>query len=267
MKVQEVECKSIISESGLYGVDYSINPYIGCEHGCKYCYAKFMKEYTNHKKAWGEFVDVKKNSRNVLEDDLMKRKKGSILLSSVTDPYQPIEAEYKLTRRILSRLSDTSFPVTILTKSSLVLRDLDILKEFKQERLSVGVTLNFPDDKNREIWEPKSTPTEERVEALRTLSEEGINCYAHVGPYFEGITNLTDILKELDGTISELQIEDLNLRSARDTILETIRKNHPELIGRYEDIDNNPLPYQQRLREKTRKLEFEYDTPIRLFLG
>lgn len=126
MRVNEIECKSIISDSGIYSVDYSINPYQGCEHGCRYCYATFMKKYTDHSEPWGSFVDVKANAEEVLERDLRRKKKGSILLSSVTDPYQPVEKKYELTRRILGRLVDTDFSVNILTKSDLIIRDLDL---------------------------------------------------------------------------------------------------------------------------------------------
>ncbi len=170
MKTKEKKCKSILSESGLYGVDYSLNPYTGCEYGCKYCYATFMKKFSNHSENWGNFVDIKENAPKVLENDLRKKEKSSILLSSVTDPYQPIEKEYKITRKTLKRLSKTEHEINILTKSDLILRDLDILSEFKPEKISVGFTINFLKEKDRKIWEPNATKIKNRIKALRKIS-------------------------------------------------------------------------------------------------
>ncbi|MFB6075601.1 MAG: radical SAM protein, partial [Candidatus Aenigmatarchaeota archaeon] len=188
MKINKMECKSILSESKLYNIKYSINPYTGCQHGCKYCYAVFMKKYTNHEEPWGNFVDVKINAPDKLKDELIKAEEGPILLSSVTDPYQPIEEKYGITQEILKILSKTGFPVSILTKSDLVLRDLDILKKFSPEKISVGFTINFTDDEDRKNWEPATSTIEDKTKALKKLHSERITTYVHVGPWFDGIT-------------------------------------------------------------------------------
>lgn len=266
MKVKEVECKSIISDSGLYGVDYSINPYTGCEHGCKYCYATFMKKYSKHPEPWGEFVDVKTNARSVLEKDLTKKKKGSILMSSVTDPYQPLEDEYELTKKILKRLADTEFSVTILTKSDLVLRDLNILKEFNPNRISVGFTINFLNERDRTIWEPRSSKISQRIKALRKISESGIESYVHVGPYFEGITNMKGLLVEIEEYATELQVESINFRANKKRIMKTVRENYPGLKQVYEKIRKNPTPFNTKLKKRIRKLEKNSNLVISLFL-
>ncbi|KXA91691.1 hypothetical protein AKJ57_00355 [candidate division MSBL1 archaeon SCGC-AAA259A05] len=266
MKVKERECKSIISKSGIYGVDYSINPYIGCQHGCKYCYASFMRRFTDHSEPWGKFVDVKINARSVLEKDLMKVKKGSILISSVTDPYQPLEEKYKLSRKILKRLANTKFPVTILTKSDLVLRDLDLLKKFNESRISVGFSINYLDDRDRKIWEPNSCTITERLDALKKISESEIECYLHVGPYFEGITNLEEITKNVGNQVSEIQIENINLSENQDQIIRIVRENYPNLEQTYEKIRMNDQPYKQRLEKEVEKVRKFSNAPIRLFL-
>lgn len=266
MKVNEKKCKSILSESGIYDVDYSINPYVGCEHGCKYCYATFMKRFTNHSEDWGEFVDVKTNSINVLEKDLMKKRKGSILLSSVTDPYQPLEEKYKLTRKILMRLSNSKFTVNILTKSNLILRDIDILKKFNPERISVGLTINFLDDRDREIWEPKSAKIHDRIETLEKLSKADIDCYVHVGPYLEGITDLNKIFTEIESYVEEFQVEGINLKENEGKIMKTIKEHYPHLKENYETILKDRPSYLRKLKEKTRKLKKISSIPISLFL-
>ncbi len=266
MNVREIECKSILSDSGIYGVDYSINPYRGCAHGCSYCYARFMEKFTDHEDSWGNFVDVKINARKALEDDLFKKEKGSVLLSSVTDPYQKIEEKYQLTRNILSRLANTKFPVNILTKSDLILRDIDVLRQFNSERISVGFTINFLDEEDRKIWEDKAPKIEDRLEALKEISERGINCYVHVGPHLNGITDLQEILKKTEEYIEEFQIENISLKDSREKILKNIEKFYPDLEDDYlklvEDADSERL----RLRERVREVKKSSSVPVKLFL-
>ncbi|KXB02780.1 hypothetical protein AKJ43_00665 [candidate division MSBL1 archaeon SCGC-AAA261D19] len=263
MRVNEVECKSIISDSGITSVDYSINPYRGCEHGCRYCYATFMKKYTNHTEPWGTFVDAKINVKEALDRDLSRKKGGSVLMSSVTDAYQPAEGEYELTRCILERLLDTNFFVNILTKSNLIIRDLDLLADFGPERVSVGFTVNFVEEDDKSVWEPSSPSVAERIDALKTLSEAGVPTYVHVGPYLEGITNLEAILKETEDFIFELQVENLNLRGKRRTIMEIIEENYPWLKSSYKRICNNDFRFSDRLQGRIQKLSRIHPTSIR----
>ena len=178
--VREILAKSILSRSGIGGVDYCINPYVGCSHGCKYCYATFMKRFTGHREPWGSFVDVKINAPEVLRRQIRKAAKGVVMISSVTDPYQAIEGRYKLTRQCLEVLLDCQFPVHILTKSPLVLRDLDLIKRFKD--IEVGLTITTDDEEIKEIFEPYAPPIEARIHALKTLFESGIRTYAFIGP-------------------------------------------------------------------------------------
>lgn len=264
MNVREIKCKSILSDSGIYGVDYSINPYQGCSHGCSYCYARFMKKFTDHRDAWGNFVDVKTNARKVLEDDLFKKDKGSILLSSVTDPYQKIEEKYQLTRNILSRLANTKFPVNILTKSDLILRDMDVLNQFNSKKISVGFTINFLEEENRKIWEPGAPSTENRLAALEKISDEGVNCYVHVGPYFKGITDLQKILERTEEYIEEFQIESLNLRGCKERILKNIEEFYPNLEKDYRKLSRDMVSAE--LKEKVREIKNYVRIPVRLFL-
>lgn len=178
--IQEKRVKSILSKSGIPGVDYCINPYVGCSHGCRYCYATFMKRFTGHTEPWGSFVDVKTNAPEVLHRQMKKASRGHVLISSVTDPYQPVEEKYKLTRGCLEVLLPHQFSVDILTKSPLVLRDLDLLKQFKE--LEVGITITTDDDEIRKIFEPHAPPIEARIQALKTLAKAGLKTYAFIGP-------------------------------------------------------------------------------------
>ena len=178
--VNEITVKSILSKSGIPGADYCINPYIGCSHKCKYCYASFMKKYTGHTELWGSFVDAKINAPEVLRRQLKRAAKGNIIISSVTDPYQPLEGNYKLTRRCLEELLPYQFPVDILTKSPLVLRDIDIFKKFN--KLEVGITITTDDERIRKVFEPEAPSLEARINTLKRLHERGLKTYAFIGP-------------------------------------------------------------------------------------
>ncbi len=178
--IKEIKVKSVLTKSGIPGADYCINPYVGCFHGCRYCYATFMKRFTGHTEPWGSFVDVKINAPEVLEKQLKRAEKGSIIISSVTDAYQPIEARYKLTRRCLEVLLQRQFSVDILTKSPLVLRDMELIRKFKD--ITVGITITTDDEKIRKIFEPNAPSISARINTLKRLHENGINTYAFIGP-------------------------------------------------------------------------------------
>ena len=180
LAIREIDVRTILSKSGIPGVDYCINPYVGCFNGCRYCYATFMKRFTGHREAWGSFVDAKVNGPEVLQRQIRKAPKGMVMISSVTDPYQPIEEDYRLTRRCLEILLEYQFPVHILTKSPLVLRDVDLIKEFKE--IEVGVTVTTDDETMKGIFEPQAPSIDTRIHTLKTLYEKGVNTYAFIGP-------------------------------------------------------------------------------------
>lgn len=180
--IKEIKVKSVLTKSGIPGADYCINPYVGCFHGCRYCYATFMKRFTNHTEPWGSFVDVKINAAEVLEKQLKRAEKGSIIISSVTDAYQPIEAKYKLTRKCLEVLlqHQHQFSVDILTKSPLVLRDMDLIKRFKN--FYVGITITTDAEDIRKVFEPNAPSISARINALKKLHDNGVSTYVLIGP-------------------------------------------------------------------------------------
>jgi DNA repair photolyase len=180
LTIREIDVRTVLSKSGIPGVDYCINPYVGCFNGCRYCYATFMKRYTGHREAWGSFVDVKVNGPEVLHRQIRRAHKGTVMISSVTDPYQPMEENYRLTRRCLEILLQHQFPVHILTKSPLVLRDMDLIKQFN--KIEVGVTVTTDDETIKRIFEPQAPSIDTRIHTLKTLCENGINTYAFIGP-------------------------------------------------------------------------------------
>jgi DNA repair photolyase len=190
MIVRETQPKTILSISKVY--HYVINPYTGCQHGCSYCYARFMKRFSGHREPWGQFVDVKVNAPDLLKREITKKKPGRVWVSGVCDPYQPLEAKYKLTRQCLEILAQNNWPVTVQTRSSLVLRDIDILKEGKN--FEVGLSVTTADDRIRTLFEPDAPTIMNRVRALDELHQAGIRTYAMIAPMLPGAEGLAKIL-------------------------------------------------------------------------
>lgn len=209
--MKEIKCKSIITKSNLPNVDYCCNLYIGCTHKCSYCYATFMRRFTNHSEEWGEFVDVKINAPQILEKELRLKKIDKwIILGSVTDSYQPIEKKYLLTRECLNIFLKYQSSISILTKSKLILRDIDILKKFNH--CEVGLSVSVVDESIIKKIEPYSASFSERINVLDILKKNKINTYAFIGPIIPNITNLREIFKKLNGKVDYVMGEFINLR-------------------------------------------------------
>jgi DNA repair photolyase len=206
VKVKEIFAKTILTKTAITGFDYCINPYIGCGHGCRYCYASFMKRFTGHLEPWGEFIDVKVNAPSLLKRQLKRAKQGVVALSTVTDPYQPIERKYQLTRMCLEALLEAQFSVNLLTRSPLCLRDIDLLKQFKN--IEVGFSVTTHDERIKKILEPYSPTIHSRVKALETLRREKIPTYAFIGPMLP--LEPKPLVAMLDGLVDEVLIDRMN---------------------------------------------------------
>jgi DNA repair photolyase len=180
MQITEKNARSILTRTNISGIDYCLNPYVGCAHACRYCYATFMSRFSGHTEPWGSFVDVKVNAVGLLRKALRRRHEGEVILSSVTDPYQPVEKTYRLTRECLELLAASRLSVSILTKSHLVERDLDILE--RMGNVEVGLTISTDSEKTRRIFEPGASSIAERLGALGSLHSRGIPTYVFVGP-------------------------------------------------------------------------------------
>jgi DNA repair photolyase len=207
LTVKEVRAKSILSKSKVY--PYVVNPYTGCQHGCSYCYARFMKRVTGHREPWGEFVDVKINAPDLLRGEIRKKKRGRVWVSGVCDPYQPLEEKYRLTRQCLEILAHHGWPVTIQTRSPLVLRDLDIIKIARD--FEVGLTVTTADDRIRTLFEPNAPPIAERIAALDTLHRAGVRTFAMIAPVLPGAEGLAELLK---GKVDYVVIDRMNYHYA-----------------------------------------------------
>lgn len=201
--VREIRAKTVLSKSQVY--PYTLNPYVGCTHGCTYCYARFMKRVTGHTEPWGGFVDLKINAAELLEVEAARKRRDRVWVSGVCDPYQPLEAQYGLTRRCLEILARHGWPVTIQTRSPLVLRDLDIIASAHD--FEVGFSVTTSDDSIRRIFEPCAPPVEERIAALDSLHRAGVPTFAMIAPMLPGVENLAC---ELAGKVDSILADSMN---------------------------------------------------------
>lgn len=203
MIVREIQATAVLSESKVF--DYALNPYTGCEHACTYCYARFMKRFTGHREPWGEFVDAKINAPDLLPRELGRKKRGTVWVSGVCDPYQPLEVHYELTRRCLEILFEHRWPVTVQTRSPLVVRDIDILSDARD--LEVGLSITTADDEIRKLFEPRAPAIAERLEALDRLHKAGVTTFAMIAPMLPGAEDLGE---PLAGKVDHILVDRMN---------------------------------------------------------
>lgn len=203
MIIREIYARSILVKSQV--CDYTINPYVGCQHRCTYCYARFMKRFTGHREPWGEFVDVKINAPDLLSKEINRKPLGRVWISGVCDPYQPLEKKHELTRKCLEVLIVYGWPITVQTKSPLVLRDTDLFK--RGANVEVGLSIATADDDTRRLFEPNAPPVKERIRALGELHHEGIRTYAMIAPMLPGAEGLA---AQLSGKVDHVLIDRIN---------------------------------------------------------
>jgi len=261
IKIQEIQVKGALTKSKLPESDYCINPYIGCIHGCIYCYARFMKRFTGHTENWGEFVDVKLNAAEVLRRELSSNpKSGVALLGSVTDAYQSLEKKYRITRAILEVLLEYQFPISILTKSDLVLRDIDLLTQFKS--CDVGVTITTLDDLAWKRFEPKAVSTIRRLRCLQQLHDHGIRTYVFIGPILPIFTDLREIYRKISKITDSVWGESLSTRCGNwNNIENMLNKFYPDLRQEFEDKSKNK-DYWDSIGNQLHDLSVEYGIPL-----
>jgi len=247
--VKEVECKSVLNKSAL--ADYCINPYIGCQHACRYCYAEsYTRRFCKHTETWGDFVDVKINAPVILSREVKRKPKGTVYLSSLTDAYQPLERKYELTRRLLEILLQHKFPISIQTKSTLVLRDLDLIKNFHQRE--VGFTITTLNEDVRKSFEPMSSSVEEKILAIKELKENGVKTFVFFGPVLPYLSdrNLEQYLYQIAGAgVDYMYVDKLNLKPGLWVNLERfLQKDFPQLHGKWKDILLGRNDYYKKLK-------------------
>ena len=256
--VRDVETRSILTKSTLPVGGYSVNPYVGCTHGCKYCYASFMKRFTGHSEPWGTFLDVK--HWPVIRNP-QKYKGQRIVIGSVTDGYLPQEEQFQNTRRLLEQLQDSGAELLICTKSDLVVRDIDLLQ--KMEKVTVSWSINTLDEDFKNDMD-KAVSIRRRLDAMKRVYDAGIRTVCFIAPVFPGITDFEAIFQRVKDQCDLVWLENLNLRgSFKQDILGYIQKMRPELVPLYHAIYNQgDRSYFHELEAKAEKLANEYNCPF-----
>ncbi len=224
MRIVKVKAKRAFTKTKIPGMDYVINQYVGCQHACLYCYAKFMRKWYNYGR-WGDWIVVKENLPDLVKKEKVK---GQVCMSSVSDPYQPIEKELMITRKILENI-DEKTKLSILTKSALVLRDMDLFEKFYN--IEVGLTINNFDGRIKRIVEPFSSSNWRRIDALKELHERGVRNYAFISPIIPHLIDVEELIKETKHFTDFYLFEFLNLRASVREFREWLKQNYPESYG------------------------------------
>lgn len=262
MIVKEIVSKSCMTPSKL--TDYVINPYTGCQHGCKYCYAVFMKRFVNVKEDWGDFAHVKMNCPELLIKELESNKPGTIFMSSVTDCYAPIEGKYQLTKKILETINNSpyrnKFKIEILTKSALVKRDFYLIKSLNIE---LGMSINTLNSEAARFIEPFASPPKLRIHALKEAKAYGIKVYGFISPVIPGITGLEALFKELS-FVDYVWIELLNTKPQYiDRLIKVLKEKYPDSIKELDYAIRYPEEYYKKICNQVDYLSKKYDLKIK----
>lgn len=247
--INEIKVKGVLTKSNLPVSDYSVNPYVGCTHACKYCYASFMKRFTNHPEPWGEFLDVKHWS------EIKKPEKYAgkeLFFGSVTDPYLPEEKIYSRTRVLLEQLQGSGIRLSIQTKSDLILRDMELIRSFPNAR--VGFSINTLDEDFKNDMD-RGVSIARRITAMKTLYENGIRTTCFISPIFPGITDVPAIVERVRTQCNLIWLENLDLRgNYKSFIMNYIRAKYSGLLPLYEEIyTHRSRLYWERLDGDLRK--------------
>jgi len=252
---------------------WTINPYRGCEFACKYCYARYTHEFMEMRDGvdFEQRIYAKQHAADLLRQELRKVKPGEdIALGTATDPYQPIEKKLEITRAILQEISRHSgLEVGIVTKSAMVARDIDVLREVaKNNRISVSFTVTTVDAELARILEPRAPRPDLRLEALKKLREAGIRAGVICAPVLPGITDgpkqLEAVVKAAaDGNASYIYANPLFLKPCSAAVFLPFLKEHfPNLVSEYDrrfkDKAFLPTAYRKRISELFGKLRAKY---------
>ena len=257
LAVRETRCKSLLNRSRI--ADYSFNCYTGCGNGCVYCYARFMQRFHPHEEPWGSFVDVKINAAEVLARQLRRLRPGSVFTCSACDGWQGVEQHYKLTRRCCRLLLEAGFRLNVLTKSKLVLRDLDI---FTGRDVCLGVTITTTDETQAKLWEPRASSVPKRVQILREAKMAGLETAVMFGPLLPEISDTPEALRKLfalaaKADVDRIWTDTLNPRPMVWSSLQCLLRRHwPHLLERYKRILFNSsyrAEYQDSLGKRIRE--------------
>jgi DNA repair photolyase len=268
MQTTEIKAQKALALTSITIADYVINPYRGCSFGCKYCYAKRNKHCLNRAEEWGEFVDVKINLADILYEELKNNSSiKRVLIGSTTEVYQHVEKKYKLTRDVLTLLSEFKIPVTILTKSDLIVRDIDILKLNKENEICF--TISPVSDEYLRLFEKRSPLNKDRINAVKQLLDNNINVYPHIGPLMPGFDGVEDAVQnDKQLFLPRIDFEIFNYNTMDGELIKDIYKKH--IASKYDlfsKVYSNEEEYNKYWGDKIKEIDKVYkDIPHKVHL-
>ena len=262
--VTTIPATTYITKSKIPGAGYVINPYVGCPHKCLYCYAEFMRKFSGHKEAWGDFLDVKICSTPLPVQKLFHQ---HVMLSSVTDPYNIFEKKYRLTRKIIQELLPCQPKLLILTKSALVVRDIDLLSQFTD--CEICFSFSTACEETRLKLEPCTSTIEEKVAALKTLHQAGLRTAVMIAPLLPGISNWKQIVQETAPYVNTFRFDSLNMKGTfQRRFMDFIDVNYPHLLSLYHSIySQQNTDYWDKLQQEIRQYAKQQQLDIEIFFG
>jgi DNA repair photolyase len=247
VEYREEECKSALNRVKGMGFEWSLNPYTGCVHRCTFCYVRAFELRADrpYDDRYGRSIRVKVNVAEVLEREVSRKSwaREHVAVGAATDPYQPAEGRYKLTRACLGVLGRAATPIRIITRGPLIVRDVDVLQEASR-RADLAVTFSVPTLDN-EVWqktEPGTAPPRQRLRALKTLVDAGICASVGMAPILPGISDRPEQLAEVikaarDAGATGVWANVLFLRpGTKEHFLEALARDWPEQLGQYEEL-------------------------------
>ncbi|MCD4774614.1 MAG: radical SAM protein [Candidatus Aegiribacteria sp.] len=239
-----------------------MDPYIGCEHHCYYCYALNEAETD-----WAREIQIHQDIRAQLSNEISSIDTQPVYIGWNSDAYQPLEADYQQTRQALELLAERRFPVCVLTKSDLVVRDMDLFKRMSGS--SVGISIAFQNDHDRELFEASAPSNRERVEALIRLHEEGIETYTLICPVMPFITDVGKLVSLVEPYSDTIWIYPLSLDTFEDrnwqNIRQILQEHYPDMAKKYIEIAfNSDHAYWTRLRSELNLLQQQTRPELRI---
>ena len=270
---REVEVKSALNAVKGMPFDWSLNPWSGCAHSCVYCFARAYHARYREKNVGSDFdsnVEVRVNIADILRRELRRRREGSLAIGTATDPYQPIEGKYRLTRRCLEALVDYPMPTSIVTKGPLVVRDIDVLKKL-DEKTEVTVYFSVPcvDEDIVRKTDPGTAPPRQRLRALRMLREAGIDAAVLCMPVLPGISDSEESLDAAARAASEAGATAFRHRPLKIDVeiqkyyYDFLATEFPVVVPRYVALYQGGVhpakDYERALEDRVRRVRARYE--------
>ena len=264
MKVSICSLRKLLSPCHLEMYNYQIDPYIGCEHCCQYCY-----ELNEAETDWEKEILIYRDITEQLSQELSSIEPQTICFGMNSDSYQPLERNLTQTRKVLELLAEKGFSVSILTKSGLITRDIGLLT--KMQGSSAGFSIAFQDEETRKLFEKNAPSNKERIESLKRLKESGIETYTFICPIMPFITDIETVIEMVAPYSDTIWVYKLYMKSEKDKnwikTRSILDQHFPELTEHYREIAfSGNHSYWKGIRRKLEEIQIKKRLNLRIDL-